>query len=387
VELDLSLGPINVFFGPNGAGKSTLLDTVWFVRDCFLRSVDLASSERSHGIGLLSAGAPEGSSIVIGLATAQVKYHLTLRFTSGRIDPKAGEILFSTERDKLLIHREPGSSDAEFADPTADGLLQRVELREPEKVSLDRYLDLDSPDRGTLDLYSILLYVRSYHSRYFDLHRLRQFGSESGPETMLLPPGSNLWSVLRNLEAKRLLDERYETVIKYMKKAFPGSFDGFVIEQTGPNSVYASFLEKGRRQPILASGVSDGQIQLLALLTALFSEGPDRYSLLLMDEPETSLHPWAIAVLAEAMREAAKDWNKQIMLATHSPVLISQFDPDQLLSVETHEGRSTFTRLSDMTDIQDLLEQYAAGTLYMGELIAGQSQPEPASSAPEGPAR
>ena len=146
--------------------------------------------------------------------------------------------------------------------------------------------------------------------------------------------------MLRNLESKRRLDERYETIIGYMRKAFPRSFDDLQFEQTGPNSLYAQFIEKGRRQPIQASGVSDGHIQLLILLTALFSEGRDRFSLLLIDEPETSLHPWALAVLAEAMIEAANRWNKQILMATHSPVLISQFDPDQILSVETSDGRS-----------------------------------------------
>jgi predicted ATPase len=159
-----------------------------------------------------------------------------------------------------------------------------------------------------------------------------------------------------------------------MKKAFTTTFDAIVIEPTGPNSLYARFLEIGRSQPIYASGVSDGHLQLLILLTTLFSEGKDRFALLLYDEPETSLHPWALAVLAEAMIEASERWNKQILVATHSPVLISQFEASQILSVEPVDGHSAISRLSEQSQIADLLEHYTPGNLYMSEMVAPQSK-------------
>ena len=80
---------------------------------------------------------------------------------------------------------------------------------------------------------------------------------------------------------------------------------------------------------------------------------------MLIDEPETSLHPWALAVLAEAICEATEGWGKQVILATHSPVLISQFEPGQILEVEQDGGRTRITRLSEIEDIKDLLQDYA----------------------------
>ena len=160
-----------------------------------------------------------------------------------------------------------------------------------------------------------------------------------------------------------------------MKQSFP-NFEDLLIEQTGPNSVYGSFLEKGRRAPIQASGVSDGHLQMLIHLTALFSEGTDRDSLIVFDEPETSLHPYAISVFAEAVQQATKEWNKQVFIATHSPVLISQFEPEDILTAELDEsGQTVLTRVSEMDDVQDLLENYAVGSLYMAEAIAPQSSP------------
>ena len=158
--------------------------------------------------------------------------------------------------------------------------------------------------------------------------------------------------------------------MRYMADAFP-FFDDVVIEQIGSASVYASFLEKGRREPILASGASDGVLQLLLLLIALFSEG-DRRSVLLFDEPEVSLHPWALVVFAKAVKEAAEQWNKQVFLATHSPVLISQFEPEDTLVAAVEEGRAQFHRLSEIDELRDLLEQYEAGSLYMSGVVARQ---------------
>jgi predicted ATPase len=379
-DVDLPLGPINVLFGPNGAGKSTILDTIWFVRDCAIRGVAAASNGRDHGIGLLNDAAPEGARVVVALATEGVRYELALSFAAGRIDPLAGERLESLTRNKELIHRLPGTSRADFFHVEM-GQSSNFELREPEKLSLSRYLDYTACAEAA-ELDGILRYVRSYHSRSFHLYQLKKFGSESGYETTVFSFANNLWSVIRNLQAKHRLDDRYETILGYMRKAFPRSFDDIVIEQTGPNSLYASFIEKGRRQPILASGASDGHIQLLILLTALFSEGRNRSSFLLIDEPETSLHPWALAVFAEAVIEAAKKWDKQILLATHSPVLISQFDPDHILSVETYDGRASLTRLREIPAIQDLLEQYAAGSLFMSEVIASQNGDQLTHSEP-----
>src|SRR6185369_17089763 len=121
-----------------------------------------------------------------------------------------------------------------------------------EKTSLGLYLDFNPADRAADDLDRLLRFVRQYHSRSFFLHRLKTQGSEVSHETRLWDHGDNAWSVLRNLHDRRSQDDRYDTVIRWMREAFP-SFDGLVLEQTGPSTVYASFQEKGRRSVIRAS--------------------------------------------------------------------------------------------------------------------------------------
>ncbi|GAK53139.1 SMC domain protein [Candidatus Moduliflexus flocculans] len=374
-DITIKTDALNVLFGPNGAGKSTFLDTSWLVRDCITTGVDQASTDRSHGIGMRWILAEDGANIAITLETELAEYEVVFGYSSGRIEPFVGEMLHDKTLNIRLIDRKIGSDKAFFYHTNLTQYLE-VPLRDPEKLALGRYLDfLENPPRSASEMNQILQSLHFYPSRKFDFFRLKNIGSESNYHTWLSERCQNLWSVLRNLAGKGSLDGRYDTILSFMQKTFP-DFDELIFDQTGPSSVYASFREKGLREPIQASGVSDGHLQMLILLTALFSEGKNRHSMILFDEPETSLHPHALAVFAEAVELAVKEWDKQIFIATHSPVLISQFDPANILAFERDETRQTVVRrVSEIENIQDLLEQYATGSLYMAELIAAQSKP------------
>ena len=372
-DVSLNLEPVNVLFGPSGAGKSSLLDTIGLFRECLFGGLEAALAERGQGIGLLFDGAARNDLIRLRLATDRLEYELTFGQLAGRIDPLPGERLLSFEGQRILLERRVGTATSSVYDAQTNQM-SFIELREPAKLSIDRFLDLGQEvSREAFELMKLVASGRHYHSRSFNLSRLKELGSSTGFEHWLMEQGFNLWSVLRNLEGRRQMDNRYDTIIRYMAEAFP-SFKGVVIDPTGPTTLYASFLEKSRRAPILASGISDGHLQFLLLLTVLFFEIESGSTLVLLDEPEASLHPWALAVLAKAICEATASWGRQVILATHSPVLISQFDPDQQLAFEPKEGRTQITRVSEIENIQDLLEDYGTGSLYMSEAVAPQSK-------------
>ena len=111
-DVSVELRSLNVLFGPNGSGKSTFLDTIWFFRDCAIRGVELASSERSHGIGILWDGAEEGAQISLSLADDRVEYALSFGLSAGRIEPFAGEQLLAKSSENVLIDRYVGSAKA-----------------------------------------------------------------------------------------------------------------------------------------------------------------------------------------------------------------------------------------------------------------------------------
>ena len=374
-HIEIQTNSVNVLFGPNGSGKTTFLDAIWFVRDCAIRGVDIAAADRSHGIGVLWDKAEPGTYISISIETKQAIYKVMFGFSSGRIESFVGEILTSKNSNTILVERSTGSDKARFFHSRM-GQFATVELREAQKLALSRYLDFEEDAFEAAEVDRLLRYTRKYHARSSDIFRLRTYGSESDTHKRLYDRCENLWSVLRNLRDEREIgDESYDTIIKHMQDSFP-TFDRIYLEQQGANSVYGSFIETDHREPIKASGVSDGHIQLLAHLTALFSEGK-RPTLILFDEPEISLHPYALAVFAKAIDEAISNWNKQVFIATHSPVLISQFDAEQIIATEIGEnGQTIMQRVSEMAEIQDLLDEYATGSLYMAELIAPQSKIE-----------
>jgi predicted ATPase len=375
-DVSVDAKPVNVLFGPNGVGKTSFLDALWFVRDCAIHGADQAASDRHHGIGVIWDGAAPEDRIEITLETSTAIYTVTFGYSSGRIEPFVGELLQSKTRAIALVDRKIGSDQAVLYHEQLQQTMP-VKLREPEKPAFSNFLLLCEPKEEARELDEVLRAVHLYSSRSANFFQLRKLGSETSQHTFLWDRWQNLWSALRNLHDRRALDTRYDTIIAFMRKAFPGSFKELVFEQLGSDRVYASFVEEGRRQPIQASGVSDGHLQLLSLLTALFGDQQHRFSLQLFDEPETSLHPHAIVVSSEAVKLAVSQWNRQVFLATHSPVLMSQFAPEETLVFKAVKATGTeATRLSDLPEIKDLLDRYALGSLYMAEEIAQQSAPQ-----------
>ena len=373
-DVSIDMRPINVLFGPNGSGKSTLLEATRLLRDCISRDVEEALRTRNNGFGMLQQGVNEWEGILIGVETVLAEYTLRLGFPREQSQPYAGEVLSSKGKKVRLIRRKMGSDEANFYHHEENSIVRTL-LTFPEKLALVQYMH--GPGlipKEVLGLRDLLNAVHFYHSHYIDLYGIKQRGSEGGMDISLREDCGNLWSVLRNIHDISAIDSRYATIISFMRKSFP-NFKDLVFIPTGPNAVYANFVEKGFQDPIPVLGVSEGHLQMLIHLTALFSQGADRDSLIVFDEPETSLHPYAISVFAEAVKLATTEWNKQVFIATHSPVLIGQFEPEDILATRLDEyGQTTLTRVSEMDDIQDLLEHYDTGSLYMAEAIAPQSK-------------
>jgi predicted ATPase len=380
-SLEMKLGAINVVFGPNGVGKSSLLDTLWFLRDCAVRGVEQASSARDHGIGLLWDGAPDDANIEVQIHTALAQYTLSVGLSGGRIEPRAAETLIAQNSSTPLILRLSGSDKLAIANPRLEKDISGAELvlREPERLGVESYLLLNPGVAEVQSIDQALRVTKFFASRAFALSGLKRRGSETGNEQWLWDRGENAWSVLRNLRDRERIDNRWAKIRNYMKEAFP-TFEDILFDQAGPRVVNASFFEKGLRKPIYASGVSDGHLSFLLLLTAIFGELATRGSILLLDEPDLSLHPWALAVLAKAIKEAAEHWDKQFVIATHSPVLLSQFEVEDCFALSKDEHGTHLTRVSEMSDVGPILQAYALGSLYMAEAIAPQREPATGAS-------
>jgi predicted ATPase len=146
-------------------------------------------------------------------------------------------------------------------------------------------------------------------------------------------------------------------------------FDDFrldVINMGEKDMVRLSWQQKGSDFPMQPYHLSDGSIRFICLATALLNPFPP--SVIVIDEPELGLHPEAIRILGELIRDAAK--RTQIIVATQSPLLLDQFSIEDIVVVNRREGQSVFERLH-RADFDEWLENYSVGELWSRNIIAG----------------
>lgn len=366
----LRLGAVTVVFGPNGSGKTSLLHLLRFLHTALDRGTEHALAALGGGAGLLHDGA-KGPYVRIGIETDGLRYQLSLVAAGPGLSASPGERLYWMAGERFLIEREMGDPRATLR-RSSDGARVQVDLPDPSKLVLERLVD-DGPAAAELSkLRGLLMGVELIGSRDINLHSVRTSGSQMGASLKLDPAGSNLWFVLQGLYNARQFEPagRYDTIVGYMRKAFPAFDDvGLVAVQS---RVYGLFKMKDVSRPVESSNVADGELQLLLLLVALFGHERGSPRVLLLDEPDLSLNPSAIVVLARAIREATTSWSRQVVIVTHSPVLLSQFEAEAIV-FERHEGHTRARPVSEIEGMHELLADYALGALYESEQIGRQS--------------
>ncbi|MEM9912105.1 MAG: AAA family ATPase [Pseudomonadota bacterium] len=110
-----------------------------------------------------------------------------------------------------------------------------------------------------------------------------------------------------------------------MHDAFPGSS---VEVQAKDGLLVLNMRHHGLLRPLSTAELSDGTLRYLLLVAALFTPRPP--SLMVLNEPEISLHPDLISPLARLIKEASK--RSQIIVVSHNQVLAEALSGDDLLA-------------------------------------------------------
>ncbi len=176
--------------------------------------------------------------------------------------------------------------------------------------------------------------------------------------------GSNLPAILLRLEREDF--RRFEMICRHISRVLP-VFDRFQIEESY-GKVLLRWKAKGMDKTIGAHLTSDGSLRFFALVTLLNLPPEMLPDVILLDEPELGLHPAAITLLGAMIRSLSTD--RQIIVATQSPLLVDGFDLDQILVLDLQEGRTEIRRL-DENDYRHWLEEYTTGELWQKNLLGG----------------
>jgi predicted ATPase len=108
-----------------------------------------------------------------------------------------------------------------------------------------------------------------------------------------------------------------DAVSEAVSSAFPGASLNIATQPDGRFDI--AFHQHGLLRPLVGAEISDGTLRYLLWLAALLSPRPA--SMVVLNEPETSLHPDLLPALSKLIIKAAE--STQVWVVTHSPVLIS----------------------------------------------------------------
>ena len=176
--------------------------------------------------------------------------------------------------------------------------------------------------------------------------------------------GGNLAAVLYRLEQQDL--RRYELICKQINRVLPG-FDRFAIE-VDYGRVMLRWKSKWSDKTFGAHITSDGSLRFFALATLLNLPPQMLPDVIFLDEPELGLHPSAISLLGGMIKSLSVQ--KQVIVATQSPLLVDSFDLDQIFVLDLMEGETKVSR-PDEEGLKHWLEEYSTGEMWQKNVLGG----------------
>lgn len=333
----VEFGDFTVLVGPNGSGKSNLLEVLRFVRDS--AQLDLDQAIDGHGgFGSLrraTSGTKETSVTVEALVTeyssksATDKYTLTLKevddrlvrsetFAYKRTDGRGRRFGFKVNGDVATVGDVLGSRSNAVRGPTREVRLtgeRTSALSAFSRISND---ELQSVPRAFTDFLAGIKYL----DPNVEEARLpaRIVNDHLGDDA------ANLAAVLRRIRDQS--PEEFADLQRDLAECLPGlqKID-FVSVGGASRELVAELVEAGLDRPIELANASFGTVRMLSLLAALHDPAPP--TLMIIEEVDHGLHPYALDVLAERMREASI--RTQIIAASHSPTFVNNLRSDEVV--------------------------------------------------------
>ena len=188
----------------------------------------------------------------------------------------------------------------------------------------------------------------------------------------LRPDGSNLASFLYLLKEKHA--SVYEIIRRTVQRVAP-FLDDFRLEPSKLNtdSIRLEWRHQNSEAYFDASSLSDGTLRFIALSTLFLQPEQYRPSVILVDEPELGLHPYAITMLAAIVKQSSS--KTQVILGTQSPLLLDHFQPEDVLVADRIKGGTEFIRLNS-DRLASWLEDYSLGQLWEKNEFGGRPTKE-----------
>lgn len=295
--------------GRNGSGKSSLADAIAFLSDAMASPLPSVCARRG-GMLVLShrasyTGRPADLGLAVRLRTAAfaARYAFSLRTLKQQ--------RLQVVREQCIVTPEEGTRC--WFDRGPGGLRCNVPALRPALEPSLLALPLLMEDVRFGSVVRFLAGMRLCRIEPGSLRRPQ----DPDDGTRLHPAGENAASVLRRV--RRRAPEDFEMLLGLLRKIVPGTV-GLKHRQRGSRLGLEFQQDFGVSKPVRlpASGMSDGTLHAAGVLTAVFQR--PKPSALVIEEPEATLHPGALAPMQVLLRHASR--KTQVIVTTRSPDLL-----------------------------------------------------------------
>jgi predicted ATPase len=331
----VELASLTVLVGPNGAGKSNFVESLTFLQQIVSVGIEQALRYRSE---LLPAwrdwknDRPLGLRVELDLPDgSRADYAVELRVELGTPP--------TVSRERCRVERV---SRPEAVFEVAEGHFVREIAGIRSQIVPDRLaLFAASATEEFRPVYDFLSSIRAYSILPKEVKGpLRTADSGMSLER----EGSNAASVLKAVIERS--PEDHARIGRLLGQAVEGITSVEVHESDGKWLHLEFKKDIGLERPgrLLGSSMSDGTLRLLGMLLAVYQ--PSRPSVLVVEEPEATVHPAVAQLVTEILLDASHD--RQVLVTTHSPDILDakELSDDQIRVVTQRHGRTIVAPLS-----------------------------------------
>ncbi|MFN5348547.1 MAG: AAA family ATPase [Polaromonas sp.] len=341
--LDLDLTPLNILIGPNGAGKSNFISFFKFMNKLLNKELQLHVRTQLNGAD---------RTLFFGRKTTS-KLEIDLRFSPNGYRAE----LVPTTDDGLVFAKE-------FALFYGDeiGYQGGTQMHTLAKAgALESALPKPGTSRAAEHVARYLQDWKVYHFHdTSDTAKVKAAYSIHANDR-LMAQGDNLAAFLYGIRETTA----YAHIVRTIQRVAP-FFQDFIFQPEANDLIRLRWKHKGSDDYFDGTMLSDGTLRFICLATLLLQ--PKLPTIILLDEPELGLHPFAMQLLAALMRSASE--KTQIIASTQSVTLANQFGWQDMVVVDQIENASVFRRLQE-AEVAEWLKNYKLGDVWEMNVLGG----------------
>jgi predicted ATPase len=357
-DVQFPLRPLCVMIGENGTGKTSVLDVMSLLANSARNLLGASVADLSGLASVLTYDRADELALRISM---EVPGYEPLEY-SLKLKPQG--VAYVIEEETLTQKRRPNSppfkhidsrgTDVRYFEADQRKLVRPNWKHNPVETSLAQVPKMfQEPE----DFRNHLASSTFYHVLNVDARSPVRLPQPMQPATLPGRNGEELVSCLYYLrETERY---RFEAVEDSLRAAFP-RFDRLDFPPVAAGTLALTWRERGFSKPLYLHQLSEGTLRFLWLATLLLS--PGLTALTLLDEPEVSLHPELLTLLADLLREASG--RTQLIVATHSDRLIRFLKPEEVLLMDSTDDGVTAVTWADTLDLDKWLEEYSLDQLW-----------------------